>query len=237
VTTSLSNATHTLTAVASDLFGNTATSAAVSFTVNNASKPIAFVQVAANSSSAASSSFSLSFPSKTATGDTILVGFDFDANSVPTSVTDSQGNVFAQIGAQLTSPGGARSRVYYAKSIKGGPDTITVNLSANSAWIELYISEYSGVDTVNPINAQAGASGSAGSVSSGAAATTVAGDVIYGYCVGDSLCKAGAGSAARSTFHGNLIEDKTAGNPGSYAAIGSADHGWSMQMVALKKAP
>ena len=236
VTTSLTNATHTLTAVASDTSGNTTTSAAVSFTVNNASKPIAFVQVAAKSSSAATNTLSLSFPANTTAGNIILIGFDFDTNSTPSSITDSEGNTFTEVGAQLTSPGGARSRVYFAKNIKGGANTITVSLSANSAWIELYISEYSGVDTVNSIDAQAGASGSAGPVSSGTAATTVAGDVIYGYCLGDWNCTAGSGFTARSALDGNLIEDMTIGNPGSYAATGSANRGWSMQMVALKKA-
>ncbi len=95
------------------------------------------------------------------------MGFDFDTNSTPSSVSDSQGDTFTEVGTQLTSPGGARSRVYYAKNIKGGADTITVNLSSNSAWIELYVSEYSGIDTTNPIDGQAGASGSAGAVSSG----------------------------------------------------------------------
>jgi hypothetical protein len=166
----------------------------------------------------------------------ILIGFDFDTNSTPSSITDSEGNTFTEVGAQLTSPGGARSRVYFAKSIKGGADAITVSLSANSAWIELYISEYSGVDTVNPIDAQAGTSGNAGSVSSGTAATTVAGDIVYGYCLGDWNCTAGSGFTARSAFNGNLIEDMTVGNPGGYAATGSANRGWSMQMVALKKA-
>jgi chitodextrinase len=236
VTTSLTNATHTLTAVASDTSGNTTTSAAVSFTVNNASKPIAFVQVAAKSSSAATNTLSLSFPAKTTAGNIILVGFDFDANSTPSSITDSEGNTFTEVGSQLISLGGARSRVYVAKNIKGGADTITVSLSANSAWIELYISEYSGVDAVNPIDAQAGVSGNAGSVSSGTAATTVAGDIVYGYCLGDWNCTAGSGFTARSAFNGNLIEDMTVGNPGSYAATGSANRGWSMQMVALKKA-
>jgi chitodextrinase len=237
VTTSLTNTTHTLTAVASDTSGNTATSTAVSFTVNNVSPPIAFVQIAATSSSAATNSLSLSFGSTTTAGNLILIGFDFDTNSTPSSITDSQGNTFTEVGTQLTSPGGARSRVYVAKNIKGGSDTITVNLTANSAWIELYISEYSGVDTVNPVDAQAGASGNAGSVSSGVATTTAAGDVIYGYCLGDWSCTPGSGFAARSKFDGNLIEDVTAGSPGSYAATGSANKGWSMQMVALKKAP
>jgi chitodextrinase len=235
-TTSLTNAKHTIVAVASDSSGNTATSAAVSITVNNAAKPISLVQIRATTSSASTKTLSLTFPSSTVAGDLILVGFDFDTNSTPSSVTDSQGNVFIEVGSQLTSPGGARSRVYFAKNIKGGPDTVTINLSANSGWIELYLTEYSGVDKTNPVDAQAGASGNPGAVSSGNVTTTMAGDVIYGYCVGDWVCTAGSGLVARSTFDGNLIEDKTAGNPGTYGAIGSATRGWTMQAVALKKA-
>ncbi len=202
----------------------------------NATVSFSFLQVAAGATPGAATAFSRSFPANTVAGDLILVAFDFDTNATPTSVTDSQGNTFTQVGAQLTSPGGARSRVYYAKAIKGGADTVTVNLSANSAWIELYLAEYSGVDQVNPVDAQAGASGNSGAVSSGGATTTVAGDVIFGYCVGDSACTTGSGFTARSTFNHNLIEDVLAGNPGSYAAKGSANNGWTMQMVALKPA-
>ena len=122
------------------------------------------VQTIAKASSSAASTLSLSFPANTTAGNLILVSFDFDSNATLSSVSDSQGDLFTEVGSQLTSPGGARSRVYFAKNIKGGPDTVTVNLSANSAWIEVYVSEYSGVDTVNPIDGQAGASGSSTSV-------------------------------------------------------------------------
>ena len=177
---------------------------------------------------------SLSFPAKTAAGDLILVAFDYDTNSTPSSVTDSQGNVFTAVGSQLTSPGGARSVVYFANNIKGGADTVMVNLSANSSWIELYLTEYSGVNQTNPVDAQAGASGNAGPVSSGNVTTTASGDMIYGYCVGDAACTAGSGFATRSNFNANLIEDELAANAGNYAATGSATNGWTMQMVALK---
>jgi hypothetical protein len=198
---------------------------------------ISSVQTVATAASGPASSLSLSFPTNTAAGDLILVAFDYDTSALPTSVTDSQNNVFTPVGNQLTSPGGARSRLYYAKNIKGGPDTVTINLSANSAWIELYLTEYSGVDQTNPIDAQAGATGNAGAVSSGNATTTVAGDVIYGFCVGDWACTVGSGFTARSTLNNNLIEDRIAGNPGSYTATGTATNGWTMQMVVLKKAP
>jgi hypothetical protein len=193
-----------------------------------------FVQAAANATTAATS-FSVSFPSNTTAGNIILVGFDFASSVSFSSITDSQGNVFTEAGSQLTSPGGSRSRVYYAANIKGGADTVTINLSG-SAGVEVYLTEYSGVSQVNPVDVQAGISGNAGSVSSGNATTTVAGDLIYGFCAADWTCSAGSGFNARSTLNNNLVEDMIAGNPGPYAATGSANNGWTMQMVALKAA-
>jgi hypothetical protein len=227
--------TYSLTFTASNGVGTPA-SQAFTLTVGSSSgTPVGFMQAVATAAGSAST-LSLSFLKSTVAGDLIFVAFDYDTSSTPSSVTDSQNNVFTPVGNQLTSPGGTRSRVYYAKNIKGGADTVTVNLTANSGWIELYLTEYSGVDQTNPIDAQAGASGTAGAVSSGNVTTTVAGGVIYGYCVGDSTCTVGSAFAARSTFNNNLIEDMTAGNPGSYAATGTANNGWTMQMVALKKA-
>jgi hypothetical protein len=195
---------------------------------------VSSVQTIAAQASSSAASLSLSFLTNTVAGDLIMVGFDYDTNTVPSLVKDSQGNTFAQVASQLTSPGGTRSVVYYAKSIKGGADTVTVNLSGTSGWLELYLSEYTGVNQTNPIDIQSGASGSAGAVSSGNATTTAAGDIIYGYCVGDWACTAGVGFTARSNFNNNLIEDEVAGPAGSFAATGSATNGWTMQMVAIK---
>lgn len=195
-----------------------------------------FVQATANAASTSATSFSVSFPSNTVSGDLILVGFDLDTGVTPSSVTDSQGNVFTQVGSQLTSPASIASQVYYAKNIKGGADTVTVNLSLTSSLIEVYLAEYSGVDQVNPIDVQAGATGTSAAASSGNATTKFAGDIIYGFCEGDGSCTVGSGFTARSTFNANLIEDMTAGNPGTYAATGSASDGWAMHMVALKAA-
>ncbi len=71
-------------------------------------------------------------------------------------------------------------------------------------------------------------------MTSGSATTTASGDEIYGYCVGDWVCTAGSGFETRSNLNDNLIEDQVAGVAGSYAATGTANNGWTMQMVALK---
>ena len=209
-----------------------------------ASNSAAFVQAAASAVLQGSPhSLSLAFPSNTLAGDLILVAFDFAPNAATPSLSDTQGNVFTQVGKQLSPPGGGTfSQVYYAKNIKGGADTVTVTLSADVSVIELYLTEYSGINPTNPIDAEAGTSGSTAAVSSGTATTTVAGDMIYGYCWSQWICTAGSGFTARSTLDSNVIEDKVAGSAGSYAATGtdtssgSANTGWTMQMVALKPA-
>jgi hypothetical protein len=225
--------TLSVTFTPTDTTDYTTATQTVILTVNSTSS---FVQEAASTTSGSANSLTLSFAANTFAGDLILVGFDFSAGTTPSSVTDSQGNTFTPVGTQLTSPAGAQSVVYYAKNITGGADTVTVTISANVTFIELYLTEYSGIDRTNPIDAQAGASGGAGPVSSGNATTNFAGDVIYGYCPGDEACTAGSGFATRSIFDGNVIEDQTSGNPGSYAATGSATSGWTMHMVALKPA-
>ena len=197
--------------------------------------PASCAQATATSVHGSASSLSAAFPNTTA-GDVILVAFDYNAQLTVTAVADSQGNVYSQIGSPITSPGGAISVIYYANKIKGGPDTVAVKLSANSPFIELYLTEYHGLNATNPIDNHRGATGNPVAVSSGPASTTVAGDIIFGYCLGDLACTAGAGFTARSTLDGNLIEDVVVGNPSAYAATASATSTWTMKMVALKPA-
>lgn len=84
--------------------------------LSSASAQISVQTVAGEAQSA--STYSLSLPSSTA-GNLILVGVTY--NSTLSSISDSQGNSLTQVGNELTSPGGARSRVYFAKNIKVVP--------------------------------------------------------------------------------------------------------------------
>ena len=56
------------------------------------------VQTVAKAAPGSSSTLSLAFPANTASGEIILVAFDFDTNSTPSSVADSQGNIFTEVG-------------------------------------------------------------------------------------------------------------------------------------------
>ncbi len=95
-----------------------------------ASSPASFVQQASGAAHGDSSSLSLSFPANTQAGDLLLVAFDYAKGATPSAVTDSQGNSFTLVRSPLTAPGGAIRSVYCAKNIKGGPDKVTITLSA-----------------------------------------------------------------------------------------------------------
>jgi len=58
----------------------------------------ALVQQTAAAASGTASTFSLSLPANTNTGDLILVAFDYNSSATPSSVSDSQGNVFTAVG-------------------------------------------------------------------------------------------------------------------------------------------
>ena len=192
---------------------------------------VTYVRAAATSGSGTSVSLLLS--STTGAGDLVVVGFDFPSVSFA-SIGDNQGNTFAQVGSEISTPGGAKTRLYYARNIKGGSETVTVTMSGSASYIEIYALEYAGADTANPLEASAQGKGSSGSVTSGTATTTTANDLVLGFCIGDNSCTAGSGFTARSTFHSNLVEDRIAATAGSYAATGSSSGGWAMIMAAFK---
>jgi len=169
----------------------------------------------------------------TTKGNLVVVGFDYTGTTF-TSIADNQGNAFTQVGTEITSPGGARTRLYYARNIKGGSETVTINLAANPPYLEVYAAEYAGIDTTTPLDVSAQATGSASSATSGSIVTTTANDVIVGLCIGDNSCTAGSGFTARSTYHSNLLEDRVLATAGSTAATGTASSGWAVIMAAFR---
>ena len=192
--------------------------------------------VQGNATSVATRTVSLSLPAATSAGDLILVGFDFGTTTF-SSIGDNQGNAFSQVGSEVVTPGGAKTRLYYAGNIRGGTETVTVTLSGSSPYLEAYVTEYRGADPTSPLDGSAQHTGSAGSASSGNITTTASADLIAAYCVGDNSCSVGSGFTARSTYNSNLVEDKTVAAAGTYAATASASGGWAMVAVALKPAP
>ena len=175
-------------------------------------------------------------------GDTniIVIGWN-NATSNITSVVDSAGNIY-QIAAPVVRGSGISQAIYYANNIKAsaaGANTVTVTFNASTAFVDLRITEYSGLDKVNPLDVNQSASGTAATANSGAVTTTAANELLFaaGTTTG-SFSGAGTGFTDRIIISPNAdnVEDRLVTALGTYSATaplaGSA--AWVMQMVTFK---
>lgn len=199
--------------------------------------PPAFVQVNQNEISSGSS-VAVRLNAATKAGNTIVVYAIWD-NAGSASVKDTRADNFVSVSPPVTWGNGYSAQIFYATNIVGGTDTVTVAFKQPaSIFGVVYAHEYSGINTSNPIDVIASASGSSATLNSGAAITTSANDLIFGAGVSDNnVAAAGSGFTARDLNYGNITEDRTAVSVGSYSA--TATHNgqqWGMQVVAFRAA-
>jgi hypothetical protein len=181
----------------------------------------AYVTGNAKACSATSCAVSLS---STNPGDLIVLALFVVNSTSVSSVGDTQGNQYLLIGSPQTwSPKNYVERLYYAKNIQGGADTVTVTLSG-SKYMEVRAYEYSGLDTSSPLDVSAtphtGTSSSTGTT--GTLTTTNANDLLFGFfhSDGDTTNTAGAGFTGRTfSIDGYpLGEDQNVSAISSYSA-------------------
>lgn len=157
---------------------------------------------------------------RTNAGDLIVLGL-FAVNSTNVgSVSDTQGNHYALIGAPQTwSPNNFVERLYYAKNIKGGVDTVTVTLSGSTHMV-VHLYEYSGLDTSSPLDASATPhTGNSVTGASGVLTTTNGNDLLFGFFHSDNDVTNTAGSG----FTGRTFIARTAFLLGNSGKAGPVD--------------
>ena len=197
----------------------------------------AFVQANDNQISSGSS-VSVAFKSATQASNTVVVYVIWN-NTGTVTISDSRGDSFVSVGTPLRWAYGS-AQIFYASKIAGGSDTVTATFGTSiTSYGLIYVHEYSGISSTNPIDVFSSASGKGGSMSSGAATTTAANDLIFGAGASDAAVTAsGTGFTARDLNYGNITEDRIAATAGSNTA--TATHNgqyWAMQMVAFRPGP
>jgi hypothetical protein len=243
-TTTATNGSHILTARARDAGGNTTTSAQVTVTVSNtqAIVPLAFVQVNSATPQTNQTQVSALYQSAQLAGDTniIVIGWN-NATSNITSVVDSAGNIY-QIAAPVVRGSGISQAIYYAKNINAsaaGANTVTVTFNASTAFVDLRITEYSGLDKVNPLDVSQSASGTAATANSGAVTTTAANELLFAAgTTSGSFTGVGTGFTNRiiTSPDADNVEDRLVTALGTYSATAplSGSAAWVMQLVTFK---
>ena len=187
----------------------------------------------------AANSNSVAFPSASGTGDLIALGNFWSSQAVTiTGVTDNKGNVYRPA-VGPTNWGGAsyRGAIWYAPNITGGAGAITVTVAYSGAQgaTYTYIAEYSGVATLNPLDAVSAGIGSTASLSSGTNATGQGTELIFGYAMSENTATVDPSFTARSTFSNNFIADRTVTRAGYYSVFGTNSAGnWLCQMATFR---
>jgi O-glycosyl hydrolase len=155
---------------------------------------ISLVQKASNTSASALS-LATTFPSPVTTGNLIVVSVSGWPNlPAAKAVTDSLGNTYSIADTILVSEG-TYSAIYYAKNIAGGTDTITFKTVKSGGHISMAVAEFSGVDTVSPLDMTSGTIGSGTAPSSGTMTPSLAGELVIGSGThnGTTVTTAGSG--------------------------------------------
>jgi fibronectin type 3 domain-containing protein len=173
----------------------------------------------------------------------IAVGWNDSAVTVA-SVTDSSGNVYTVAVGPTVISGLESQSIYYAQNIaaaSANANTVTVTFAAAAAYPDIRIAEYSGLNTVNPLNVTAASTGNSSTSSSGAVTTTYANDLLVGAnLVQTATTGAGSGFTKRllTSPDADILEDRTVTATGSYSATAPLKPAgqWIMQMVAFRAA-
>jgi hypothetical protein len=200
---------------------------------------ILFVQGSTGPSSLqpSNSSVAVPFSGAQAAGNLNVVAVGWgDSTSSVSSVTDTRGNTYT-LAIGPTSFNGMQQSIYYAKNIAVGSNTVTVRFNQAAAYPDVRILEYSGVDTTNPLDGKAVATGTGTAANSGSIATTTANELIFGAgTTGQGFTAAGTGFANRMiNVFGNIAEDKVVSATGSYNATGTvSSSAWIMQVATFR---
>jgi hypothetical protein len=202
----------------------------------NGTVAISFAQVAGADPQSSTATVSVSYPGAQTAGDlnVVVVGWN-DITATVLSVKDSAGNNYS-LAIGPTSGTALRQSIYYAASVVGGANTVTVTFNQAAAFPDVSILEYRGVTT---LDVTAGASGSSAAASSGAATTRSANELVFGantVFTGNQSAGSGFTSRIITSPDADIAEDKVVTTVGSNSATATLSFSgpWVMQMVTFK---
>ena len=141
---------------------------------------------------------------------------------------------------ELLSQGQA---IYYAGNIQAaspGGNQVSVTFDRPATFVDLRITEYSGLRQTGAFDAGASASGTGTTASSGAVATAAPGELLFAAGMTSTAFTApGAGFTSElvTSPDGDIVEDAvatSAGNHGATATLG--DGTWLLQLAAFAPA-
>jgi len=154
------------------------------------------------------------------------------------SVSDSAGNVY--VAAMPTYRGNGMSQaIYYASPIDAAAtNLVSVAFSQPAAFVDLRITEYTGLRQTSAFDSGVSATGTGSAASTGSVSTASASELLFAAgMTGTVFNTPGPGYASRTITSpdGDIVEDALAVSAGSYSAAAMLSDGtWLLQLAAFR---
>ena len=234
------NSTYAYRVAAFD-YANNVSAQSAPLDVTTASPGPEFVQQSYAVPQAPQSVVSTTYTGTQAAGNTNIVAIGWnDTTSAIASVADSAGNIYQQAIATFRGNGLSQA-IYYAANIQAAPadgNQVTVTFNQPAVYVDLRITEYSGLRQTNPFDVGVAATGNGSITNSGALATSAPSELLFAAGMTGAVFTApGSGFSSRviTAPDGDIVEDAVAASTGSYTATASLSGGtWVLQLAAFK---
>ena len=169
----------------------------------------------------------------------LAIGWNDTLASINT-VGDSAGNVYHP--AIPTFRGNGMSQaIYYATNILAGTNTVTVTFSQAAVFVDLRVTEYSGLSPTSVFDVGTSATGISTGADSGLLTVNATNELLFGAgMTADTFTGAGTGFTLRviTSPDSDIVEDQIAATTGTYNATASLNGStaWLMQLAAFRPA-
>ena len=143
----------------------------------------------ASVASASAASVVVSLGSALISGNTLIGTFELSVGASVSSVTDNLGNRWMQVGGSTGASTGA-VELWYARGVQPGAASITAVMSASSVTAHVDVSEFNGIDYVNPLDQWSQNYGAGASINVNKLTPRVSGDLFVAVAAGTSTISA-----------------------------------------------
>lgn len=221
----LSTGTYFYRTLARDAAGNLSAASNEAAVAVTAPSVVALVQHAGTDAGNTTLA-SLAFPQANAAGNWIAVSIRAGNAGQTFTVSDARGNTYRKALQLNETVDTVSLAIYYAESVGGGPNTVTVSDSLPGGSLRFAILEFSGVAAASSLDGASTAQGNDVAPTSGSITTTAGGDLVLGALTiaSEATVTPGAGFTIGETVPPNpaaklAAEHLRQGAPGPVAAM------------------
>jgi hypothetical protein len=183
---------------------------------------------------------SVSYSNAQAAGDAniLAIGWNDITASIMT-VSDSMGNAYQPV-LQTFRGNGLSQAIYFAGNIHGGTNTVTVQFDQPAAYVDLRVTEYSGLRPTNAFDSGASGTGAGSIADSGPVSLGETNELLFGAgMTATTFTSPGPGFITRviTSPDSDLVEDRITSSLGASSATATLTSGaWLMQGAGFKAA-